>query len=310
MLEGPSFGGPPKEEGSVYPPRFDYLAPASVEEVIEALGEGGGDAKVMAGGQSLIPVLKLRIASVGTIVDLNRVEGLDEIGEEDGRLRIGALVRHVQADRSPLLTKRYALLGATARLVADPLVRNRGTVCGSLAHADPQGDWGSALLAARASAVVRGPEGERTVPVEELALGPFMTTLAPDEVITEVRVPDPGPRASGTYLKLERKVGDFATAAVGVQVSLDNGHVGEVGIGLTGVGATNLRAKAAEDSLRGAEPTDDAIRLAAELAADSAEPQADHRGSVDYKRNVVRVFCERGLRTAISAAQAGEEGRS
>jgi len=294
----------------VYPPRFDYLAPASVEEVIEALGEGGGDAKVMAGGQSLIPVLKLRIASVGTIVDLNRVEGLDEIGEEDGRLRIGALVRHVQADRSPLLTKRYALLGATARLVADPLVRNRGTVCGSLAHADPQGDWGSALLAARASAVVRGPEGERTVPVEELALGPFMTTLAPDEVITEVRVPDPGPRASGTYLKLERKVGDFATAAVGVQVSLDNGHVGEVGIGLTGVGATNLRAKAAEDSLRGAEPTDDAIRLAAELAADAAEPQADHRGSVDYKRNVVRVFCERGLRTAISAAQAGEEGRS
>ena len=294
----------------MYPPRFDYLAPASVEEVIEALGEGGGDAKVMAGGQSLIPVLKLRIASVGTIVDLNRVEGLDEIGEEDGRLRIGALVRHVQADRSPLLTKRYALLGATARLVADPLVRNRGTVCGSLAHADPQGDWGSALLAARASAVVRGPEGERTVPVEELALGPFMTTLAPDEVITEVRVPDPGPRASGTYLKLERKVGDFATAAVGVQVSLDNGHVGEVGIGLTGVGATNLRAKAAEDSLRGAEPTDDAIRLAAELAADAAEPQADHRGSVDYKRNVVRVFCERGLRTAISAAQAGEEGRS
>jgi len=294
----------------VYPPRFDYLAPASVEEVIEALGEGGGDAKVMAGGQSLIPVLKLRIASVGTIVDLNRVEGLDEIGEEDGRLRIGALVRHVQAERSPLLTKRYALLGATARLVADPLVRNRGTVCGSLAHADPQGDWGSALLAARASAVVRGPEGERTVPVEELALGPFMTTLAPDEVITEVRVPDPGPRASGTYLKLERKVGDFATAAVGVQVSLDNGHVGEVGIGLTGVGATNLRAKAAEDSLRGAEPTDDAIRLAAELAADAAEPQADHRGSVDYKRNVVRVFCERGLRTAISAAQAGEEGRS
>ena len=166
-------------------------------------------------------------------------------------------------------------LGATARLVADPLVRNRGTVCGSLAHADPQGDWGSALLAARASAVVRGAGGERTVPVEELALGPFMTTLAPDEVITEVRVPDPGPRASGTYLKLERKVGDFATAAVGVQVSLDNGHIAEVGIGLTGVGATNVRAKAAEDSLRGAEPTDDAIREAAELAAPQQLKQAE-----------------------------------
>jgi len=291
----------------VYPPRFDYLAPASVEEVVEALGERGGDAKVMAGGQSLLPVLKLRIASVGTIVDLNRVDGLGEIREEDGQLRIGALVRHAEAERSPLLTKRYGLLGATARLVADPLVRNRGTVCGSLAHADPQGDWGSALLAARASVVARGPNGERTIAVDELALGPFMTTLEPDEVITEVRVPDPGPRAGGTYLKLERKIGDFATAAVGVQVSLDDGHVGEVGIGLTGVGATNLRAKAAEDSLRGSEPTDDAVREAAELAAQAAEPQADHRGTEAYKRNVVRVFCERGLRTAISAAQAGEE---
>src|SRR5262245_21606951 len=261
----------------------------------------------MAGGQSLLPVLKLRIASVGTIVDLNRVDGLGEIREEDGQLRIGALVRHAAAERSPLLTKRYGLLGATARLVADPLVRNRGTVCGSLAHADPQGDWSSALLAARASVVARGPNGERTIAVDELALGPFMTTLGPDEVTTEVPVPDPGPGAAGTYLKLDRNIGDFATAGLGVQVSRDNGHVREVGIGLTGVGATNLRAEAAGGSLRGSEPTDDAIREAAELAALAAEPQSDHRGSEDYKRNVVRIFCERGLRTAISAAQAGEE---
>jgi carbon-monoxide dehydrogenase medium subunit len=291
----------------VYPPRFDYLAPTTIEEVVETLGERAGDAKVMAGGQSLIPVLKLRIASVGTIVDLNGVAGLDGIVDADGELRIGALVRHAQAERSPVLTKRYGLLGETARLVADPLVRNRGTVCGSLAHADPQGDWGSALLAARGSVVVRGSGGERTIPVEEIAIGPFMTTLQPDEVIVEVRVPDPGPRTGGSYLKLERKVGDFATAAVGVQVTLENGHVGQVGIGLTGVGATNVRASAAEDALRGAAPTDDAIREAAELAAQAAEPQSDHRGSADYKRNVVRVFCERGLRTAISAAQAGEE---
>ncbi|HEX5583786.1 xanthine dehydrogenase family protein subunit M [Gaiella sp.] len=291
----------------MYPPRFDYLAPTTIEEVVEALGERAGDAKVMAGGQSLIPVLKLRIASVGTIVDLNGVAGLDGIVDADGELRIGALVRHAQAERSPVLTKRYGLLGETARLVADPLVRNRGTVCGSLAHADPQGDWGSALLAARGSVVVRGSGGERTIPVEEIAIGPFMTTLQPDEVIVEVRVPDPGPRTGGSYLKLERKVGDFATAAVGVQVTLENGHVGQVGIGLTGVGATNVRASAAEDALRGAAPTDDAIREAAELAASAAEPQSDHRGSADYKRNVVRVFCERGLRTAISAAQAGEE---
>jgi carbon-monoxide dehydrogenase medium subunit len=206
-----------------------------------------------------------------------------------------------------MLTERYGLLGSTARQVADPLVRNRGTVCGSLAHADPQGDWGSAMLAARATVVVRGASGERTIAVDELVLGPFSTTLAPDEVITEVRVPDPGARTGGTYLKLERKIGDFASAAVAVQVSLDNRHVGQVGIGLTGVGATNLRASAAEDALRGSKPNEEAIREAAKLAAAAAHPQSDNRGSADYKRNVVRVFCERGLRTAISAAQAGGE---
>ena len=290
----------------MYPPRFDYLAPASLEEVVEALGEREG-AKVMAGGQSLIPVLKLRIASVDTVVDLNGVPGLDGIDQDGDELRIGALVRHADAERSPMLTERYGLLGSTARQVADPLVRNRGTVCGSLAHADPQGDWGSAMLAARATVVVRGASGERTIGVDELVLGPFSTTLAPDEVITEVRVPDPGARTGGTYLKLERKIGDFASAAVAVQVSLDNGHVGQVGIGLTGVGATNLRATAAEDALRGNEPTEEAIGEAARLAADAAEPQSDNRGSADYKRNVVRVFCERGLRTAISAAQAAGE---
>ena len=290
----------------MYPPRFDYLAPTTVEEVVAALGEHEG-AKVMAGGQSLIPVLKLRVASIDTVVDINGVEGLDEIEQDGDTLRIGALVRHADAERSPLLTKRYGLLGATARLVADPLVRNRGTVCGSLAHADPQGDWGSAMLAARGSVVARGAKGERVIAVDELALGPFSTTLEPDEVITEVRVPDPGPRTGGAYLKLERKVGDFATAAVGVQVTLDDGNVGQAGIGLTGVGATNLRATAAEDLLRGNEPTEDVIREASALAAQAAQPQSDNRGTAEYKRNVVRVFCERGLRTAISAAQAGQE---
>ena len=290
----------------MYPPRFDYLAPASLEEVVAALGEREG-AKVMAGGQSLIPVLKLRVVTVDTVVDINGVAGLDTIEESDGELRIGALVRHAEAERSPLLAGRYELLGSTARLVADPLVRNRGTICGSLAHADPQGDWGAAMLAARGSVVAHGPNGERTIPVDELALGPFMTTLQPDEVITEARVPDPGPRTGGTYLKLERKVGDFATAAVAVQVSLDNGNVGEVGIGLTGVGPTNLRASAAEDALRGQTPNEQAIREAAALAAAAAHPQSDNRGTAEYKRNVVRVFCERGLRTAISAAQAGQE---
>jgi carbon-monoxide dehydrogenase medium subunit len=202
---------------------------------------------------------------------------------------------------------RYRLLGDAAALVSDPLVRNRGTVCGSLAHCDPQGDWGAVMLAARASVVAQGPAGSRSIAIDDLLEGPFATTLAADEIITEARVPDPGERASGTYLKLERKVGDYATAAVAVQVSLDNGHVGEVGIGLTGVGPTNLRAGEAESALRGAEPTDEAIRAAAASAAKAAQPQEDHRGTVAYKRNLVRVLCERGLHTAVAAARAGKE---
>jgi carbon-monoxide dehydrogenase medium subunit len=292
----------------VYPASFDYVAPASLGEVISALAERGGDAKVMAGGQSLIPLLKLRFVSIASIVDLNRVPGLDHLEERDGELRIGALVRHKACERSGLLRGgRYGVLGDAAPLISDPLVRNRGTVCGSLAHADPQGDWGSVMLAARASVVAQGSDGTRTIPIDELFAGPFTTSLEPDEVITEVRVPDPGARTAGTYLKLERKIGDYATAAVAVQVTLDNGSVQEAGIALTGVGPSNIRATSAEAALRGNAPSDDAVREAARLAADAAEPVSDNRGTAEYKRNVVRVFCERGLRTAIAAAQAGGE---
>jgi carbon-monoxide dehydrogenase medium subunit len=205
-----------------------------------------------------------------------------------------------------VLGGRYRVLGDAAPQISDPLVRNRGTVCGSLAHADPQGDWGAVMLAARGSVLARGAGGERTIAIDDLFAGPFETTLEPDEVITEARVPDPGARTSGTYLKLERKVGDYATAAVAVQTTLDNGRIGEVGIALTGVGPGNVRASEAENALRGAEPTDDAIDEAARLAAEAAQPQSDIRGTAEYKRNVVRVFTARGLRTAISAAR-GEE---
>jgi aerobic carbon-monoxide dehydrogenase medium subunit len=291
----------------VYPARFEYTATTTLEEVIATLVERGDEAKILAGGQSLIPLMKLRFATPGVIVDLNGVAGLDAMEEREGGLRIGALVRHKACEKSELLRGRYRVLGDAAPQISDPIVRNRGTVGGSLAHADPQGDWGAVMLAARASVVAQGPDGERTIPIDDFLEGPFTTTLAPDEVITEVRVPDPGARSSGTYLKLERKVGDYATAAVAVQVSLDNGHVGEAGIALTAVGPTNLRATAAEDALRGAEPTDAAIVEAARLAAEAAQPQSDIRGTVEYKRSVVRVFAERGLRKAIAAAKTGEE---
>jgi len=286
------------------PARFEYFCPGTVDEAAGLLARYGDEAKVLAGGQSLIPLLKLRFASPATLVDINRIGGLDTLADDGGTLRIGALVRHKACERSALLRARWPVLADAAAQVSDPIVRNLGTVCGSLAHADPQGDWGSALLAAGAEVVARGAQRERTLPLTGFFQGPFTTLLESTEIVTEVRVPDPGPRSGGAYLKLERKVGDFATAAVAVQLSLDNGRVSRAGIALTGVGPTNLQATEAEQALAGAELDDDAIRGAAELVARAAQPQSDHRGSVEYKRQVVRVFAERGLRKAAEAARA------
>jgi aerobic carbon-monoxide dehydrogenase medium subunit len=282
----------------MYPGRFEYQAPTSLDEALAALDRYGDDAKVLAGGQSLIPLMKLRFASPVALVDINRVPGLDGLAEEEGELRIGALVRHKDCERSDLLAGRFGVLGDAAPQISDPIVRNLGTVAGSLAHADPQGDWGSALMAAGARVVARGSGGTREIAVADLFEGPFTTTLEPTEVITEVRVPDPGPRAGGTYLKLERKVGDYATAAVAVHLSFSNGTVERAGIALTGVGPRNLRAQAAEEALAGSALDDEAIGEAARLAADAAQPWDDLRGTADYKRNVIRVFVERGLRKA------------
>jgi len=288
----------------VYPATFEYYAPTTLDETLAILERYGDEAKVLAGGQSLIPLMKLRFAAPRALVDINRIEGLDHLVEEGGQLRIGALVRHKTCERSELLRGRYRALGDAAPQISDPIVRNLGTVCGSLAHADPQGDWGSVLLAIGAEVVVRSSLGERTIPLEDFLQGPFTTALEPTEVITEVRVADPGLRASGTYLKLERKIGDFATVGVAVHVSLDDGKVARAGIALTGVGPRNVKAAEAERALTGADPDDDAVRTAARLAAEEAEPRDDIRGSAEYKRNVVRVFTERGLRAAVEAARA------
>ena len=286
----------------MYPAAFDYVATDSLDEALAVLAERGDEAKVLAGGQSLIPLLKLRFASPEVLVDINRIAGLDTLAEDGGALRIGALVRHKTCERSQLLHDRYPVLSQAAAQISDPIVRNLGTVCGSIAHADPQGDWGSALIAAGAEVVARGPDGERTLPLSGFFQGPFTTTLDATEIVTEIRVPDPGPRSAGSSLKLERRVGDFATVAVGVQLSFDNGTVARAGVALTGVGATNIQAVEAERALTGATLDDEAIRGAAELAAQAAEPQDDLRGSVEYKRHVVRVFTERALRASAAAA--------
>jgi aerobic carbon-monoxide dehydrogenase medium subunit len=286
----------------VYPASFEYFAPDSLDEAFEILGRyDEGEAKVLAGGMSLIPVMKLRFAAPRALVDINRIGGLDRLAYAGGRLTIGALVRHKTCEKSEILKGEYGALGDAAPLISDPIVRNLGTVAGSLAHADPQGDWGSVMLATRAEVVARANGSERTIPIDELFLGPFTTSLQPNEIVTEVRVPDPGPHAAGTYLKLERKVGDFATVGVAVHVSKANGKVGQAGIALTGVGPTNIRAGAAETALVGAELTDEAIDEAARLAAEAAQPRSDVRGTDEYKRNTVRVFTARGLRKVREA---------
>jgi aerobic carbon-monoxide dehydrogenase medium subunit len=288
----------------MYPGSFEYFAPATLDEALEILERLGDEAKVIAGGQSLIPLMKIRFAAPQAIVDINGIEGLDRIDQDNGALRIGALVRHRACERSSVLKAHFGTLADAAPLISDPIVRNLGTVGGSLAHADPQGDWGSVMLAVGAEAEVRSRGGTRTIPLSEFFQGPFTTALEPNEILTGVRVPDPGPTSGGTYLKLERKVGDFATVGVAVQVSLANGSVERAGIGLTAVGPTNLKATAAEEALVGAELTDDAIAETARLAAEAARPHDDVRGSAEYKRNIVRVFTQRGLRTAAEAARA------
>jgi aerobic carbon-monoxide dehydrogenase medium subunit len=290
----------------MYPASFEYVAPQTLEEALDTLARFEDDAKVLAGGQSLIPLMKLRLAAPRAVVDINRLPGLDTLSADNGGLRIGALVRHRTCERSDLLGGRWGTLGAAAPLISDPIIRNLGTVCGSLAHADPQGDWGSVLLAMDAEVVAQGPDGTRTIPVRELFEGPFTTTLAPTEIITEVRVPDPGPDAGGTYLKLERKVGDFASVGVAVHLAMTDGKVGRAGIALTAVGPTNLRATAAEEALAGSALTDDVIAEAARLAAEAAQPHSDTRGTADYKRTVVRVFTERGLREVARSLGAGD----
>jgi len=287
----------------MFPAAFDYRAPATLEEALGVLAERGDDAKIMAGGQSLIPLLKLRFSQPSLVVDIGRLPGLKDVKRDDGHVRIGALVRHVDIVRSQELAQMIPLMVEAVHWIADPLVRNRGTLVGSVCHADPQGDWGSIMLALNAELVAQSKSGERVIPVDGFFQGPFTTGLRSDEVVTAIRIPLPSGHAGGSYHKLERKVGDFATVAVSVQVELDGKKVRKAGIGLTSVGATNLKALQAEKALIGHELTDEVIAEAARQAAAESEPKDDIRGTAAYKKDVVRVFVQRGLKAARARAQ-------
>jgi carbon-monoxide dehydrogenase medium subunit len=285
------------------PSRFEYHRAGTLDEALSLLATHGDEAKVLAGGQSLIPMMKLRFAYPEHLVDVNHVDGLDRIEERDGMLCIGALVRHNHLAANEIIKARYPTIASAAPQIADPLVRNLGSIGGSLAHADPAGDLGSVMLAMGASAVLRGGGGERVLPMSEFLLDTFTTAIAPGEMLTEVRVPIPPARSGGTYLKLERKVGDWATVGVAVALELSNGRIGRAGIGLTGVGLKNLEASDAEASLAGATPGEDAFAEAGRLAAAAANPVADVRGTVEYKRHMVDVYVRRGSARAFETAR-------
>lgn len=291
----------------MYPPSFEYVRPQTISEAVALLGQHGDDAKILSGGQSLIPMMKLRVARPGWLIDIGRLPGLSHIKEDGGYLQIGGLVREADIESSELIRARFPIIHDTARVIADPLVRNLATVGGNLAHGDPANDHPATMLALGAKVVATGPRGEREIPITDFFVSIFTTALEPNEILTEIRIPAPAPRSGGAYLKLERKVGDFATAAVAVQVTLNaDGTCKTAGIGLTNVGPTPLKATQAEDFLRGRKLDEAAINHAAQLAADAAQPSADLRGPAEYKKGLIREFTRRGLRKAMERAQGGK----
>ena len=280
----------------MYPSRFRYEAPDSIDEAIALLQAGGGEAKVLAGGQSLVPLLKLRFAAPELLVDINSLPGLAyHKVDADGTIRVGALCRHADLERSTVLAERQPTMAAVAPLVADPIVRNRGTLVGSLCHADPQGDWASVVTALGGYVVAQGPGGRRNIPIAEFVTGPFQNALGYDEVAVEAVIPAPKGTPAGGYLKLERRVGDFATVGTAVAVDLKGATVTRAGIALTGVGGSTIDATDAAQALVGGPLTADRIDHAADLAAQAARPRTDHRGSAEYKRQIVRTFVKRIL---------------
>jgi len=286
----------------MYPPAFDYKAPRSIEETLSLLGEVGDEGRILAGGQSLIPMMKLRLAQPAVLIDINNVAELDYINT-NGHLAVGALARHADVDRNKEARAFNGTVDGAASWIADPIVRNRGTMAGSIAHCDPEGDWASVLLAVGGSVIAVGPNGEREIPMTEFLVDFFTNSLQPGEMVKEVRVPAYQGRGGGTYIKLERKIGDYATVGVATHLVLgDNGNISQAGIGLTSVGSHNLKATEAEAILVGQAPSTELFAEAANAAAAACDPESDVRGPAEYKRDLVRVYTRRALATALEQA--------
>jgi carbon-monoxide dehydrogenase medium subunit len=286
----------------LYPARFHYEAPRTIEEACQMKAYYQDDAKILSGGMSLIPMMKLRFAAPGTIIDLNNIQGLDYIEEAGGYLRIGALARNRHIVRSALAQARHPLMVSAAPTISDPVVRNRGTLVGNCCHCDPQGDWNTVMLCLGGEIVARSVDGERVIPIESFITGPFTNALSPTEIAVEARIP--GSTNFGQYHKIERKVGDFATVAVGVALQTTGGSVSYCGIGITGVASQNTKCHDAERIVMGGTLNEGTINAAANAAAGAASPRSDHRGSEEYKREMVAVFVRRSLMAAAGMRAA------
>jgi carbon-monoxide dehydrogenase medium subunit len=285
------------------PPSFEYLRPKTVPEAVAMLHQHGDEAKILSGGQSLIPLMKLRLVRPGFLIDINRISGLSYVKEEGGYLKIGGLTREAELEASPLVRSKYPILLDTAHVIADPQVRNMATVGGNLAHGDPANDHPATMVALGAQVIATGPKGERVIPIEDFFVSLFATALQHEEILTEIRIPVPPARSGGAYFKLERKVGDFATVAVAAQLTLDEkGVCHKVGIGLTNVGPTPVKARKAEEFLRGKDSDESNIAQAAQLAADESTPSPDLRGPVEYKKGLVKELAKRALTRALGRA--------
>lgn len=286
------------------PSSFQYEAPATLGRAFALLEKYGDDAKIMSGGHSLIPMMKLRLASPAYVIDISGIKGLEYIKEQKGFLKIGALTKEVALEETPLIEQKYPILLDAAKMIADPSVRNMATIGGNIAHGDAANDHPAVMLALNATVIVTGSKGVRSIPIDAFFTDFFTTALAHGEILTEIQIPIPAKKSGGAYLKIERKVGDYATAGVAAQVTLDaNGHLSYVGIGLTNVSAVSMRAVRSEGLLKGAAPTDELIEKAAIAAAQDCDPNADLRGSADYKRSMVKALVGRALKKAIARAQ-------
>src|SRR6266498_416528 len=272
------------------PGAFDYLAPESLDEAIVALAQNGDDAKILAGGQSLIPAMRFRLASPTVLIDINRLTMLGYVREEQRHLALGALTRENELESSAVVA------------LGDPLVRNRATVGGNIAHADPANDHPAVMLAYNAQVVARGAKGERVIPIDEFFVGMFETSLAHDELLTEIRIPKPQANAGGAYLKIERKVGDYAVAAVAVQLTMDGRRCAAARVALTNVSSVPMRSLGAEQALIGQELSDDVLEAAGRAAAAECDPSNDLRGTAEYKRDLARVLTKRAVRKAAERA--------